>query len=67
MVLRSPGVVMLGGLSCLLMIGLSPLLTDPGQVEQPAVPVISGPATAGDPVEAGGAGAAVPGTARPVQ
>lgn len=67
MVLRSPGVVMLGGLSCLLMIGLSPLLTDPGQVEQPPVPVISGPATAGDAMDTGGAGAAVPGTAQPGQ
>jgi hypothetical protein len=58
MVLQSPGVVLLGGLSCLLMIGLSPLLTDPGQVEQEPVPALVGPATAGDLTES------VPGTAK---
>lgn len=61
MVLRSPGVVMLGGLSCLLMIGLSPLLTDPGQVEQTPVPALSAPATAGAQTDA------APGTAQPGQ
>ncbi len=62
MVLQSPGVVLLGGLGCLLMIGLSPLLAAPEPADPPPVtPVVDSVTTGGVTGAADGG----PGTVQP--
>lgn len=62
MVLRSPGMVLLGGLGCLVMIGLSPMLIESGAGDPlPVTGQIGPPVPGGEVVSAG----AVPGAGQP--